>query len=205
MKPSITKTIIILFLSLGKFSYAQSDKNNSPKKWFTPSSAVLQHAGSIGFFSAGVGYYLNKSHKSTLDLLYGYVPAKYGGDLNIVSAKFAWRPFTIKVKDWAQIYPVNPGVFLTYHAGGDFDKTWDDDDYPDGYYWWSTAFRPHLSLATEIKFDAKKLFPNARIKNISFYTEFNTNELYAISYFQNSHDLDITGIFKLGIGTRVAF
>ena len=204
MKQFLTK-IFIAFLLIGyQHSFAQSE-NQEKHHWYVPTSAVLQHAGSIGFFSTGVGYKLNNSGKSTLDLLYGFVPAKFGGDLNVVSAKFAWRPFKINMKDWAQIHPANPRFFLSYHAGGDFDSRWDDDEYPDGYYWWSTAFRPHLSLSTEIKFNTKKLLPNLKIKSISLYSEFNTNELYAISYFQNHHDLDITGIFKLGIGTRVEF
>ncbi|MFC5283358.1 hypothetical protein [Pedobacter alpinus] len=204
MTQYLTKTITALLFFGLKYSYAQT-ADTVKHKWFIPTSAVLQHAGSIGYFSTGIGYKLNKRGKSTLDLLYGFVPAKFGGDLSLITAKFAWRPFKINVKDWAQIYPVNPGVFLSYHAGGDFDTKWDDDNYPDGYYWWSTALRPHISISTELKLDAKKLVPNLRIKYISLYSEFNTNELYGISYFLNPRDLNITGIFKLGIGTRVTF
>lgn len=204
MKQLLTKISLALLTLSVQFAYAQNAEVQK-RSWYVPSSAVLQHAGSIGFFSAGAGFKLNKSGKSTLDLTYGYVPAKFGGDLNIIAAKFAYRPYGIKIKNWGVLYPTNPGVFLSYHAGGDFDSTWDDDEYPKGYYWWSTAFRPHISLSTEFKLDAKKLLPNLRVKSISLYSEFNTNELYGISYFQNPHDLNITGIFKLGIGTRVEF
>lgn len=204
MKQLLTKIIIALTFFSIQVSYAQHQEMKL-HKWYIPSSAVLQHAGSIGFFSLGAGFRLNKSGKSTLDVAYGYVPAKYGGDLNILSAKFAYRPYGIRIKNWGTLYPTNPGVFFSYHAGGDYDSTWDDDEYPKGYYWWSTAFRPHISVSTEFKLDARKLLPNLGVKAISLYSEFNTNELYGISYFQNSHDLDITGIFKLGIGTRVEF
>ncbi|HEX7365748.1 MAG TPA: hypothetical protein VF273_01565 [Pelobium sp.] len=204
MNTLLTKFLFAVLYLCAQLGYAQ-DLETKEHKWYVPSSVVLQHAGSIGMFNLAAGYKLNKSGKSTLDIGYGYVPAKYGGDLNILSAKFAYRPYGIRIKNWGTLYPTNPGVFLTYHAGGDFDSTWDDDDYPKGYYWWSTAFRPHISLSTEFKLDAKKLLPNLGVKSISIYSEFNTNELYGISYIQNSHDLDITGIFKLGIGTRVEF
>lgn len=203
MRLLLTKVLFAIFLCT-QFTYAQ-ELESEKHKWYVPTSAVLQHAGSIGMFSLGAGYKLNNSGKSTLDISYGYVPAKYGGDLNILAAKFAYRPYSIRIKNWGTLYPTNPGVFLSYHAGGDFDSRWDDDEYPDGYYWWSTAFRPHVSLSTEFKLDAIKLLPKLGVKSISIYSEFNTNELYGISYFQNSHDLDITGIFKLGIGTRVEF
>src|SRR6476659_2839584 len=169
----ITITAILLLVLIK--ATAQELETKKANKWYIPSSSILQYAGSIGFLSVGAGYYLNKSHKSTLDISYGYVPAKYGGDLNILAAKFAWRPFAIPIKDWAVIHPINSGVFLSYHAGGDFDSTCDDDEYPENYYWWSTAFRPHLSLATEVKLNAKKLKTNLNIKSISLYSELNTN------------------------------
>ena len=203
------KTFLIKFLfgfAVCGFQFAKAQELRVEKhKWYVPTSALLQHAGSIGFFSVGVGYKLNDGGKSTLDIGYGYVPAKYGGDLNIISAKFIYRPYGIKIRNWGTLYPTNAGAFLTYHAGSEFDSKWDDDDYPKGYYWWSTAFRPHIALSTEFKLDAKNLLPTQGIKAISLYSEFNTNELYAISYFQNPRDLDLTEIFKLGIGVRIEF
>ncbi|MRX48352.1 hypothetical protein [Pedobacter puniceum] len=205
MKISATRIYLIaLCLFISKLSFAQ-ETDSVKHKWYIPSSITIQHAGSIGFFSLGAGYYLNKSHSSTLDISYGYVPAKFGGDLNIIAAKFCWRPFAVKLSDWALILPVNPGAFLSYHAGGDYDSSWDDDDYPKGYYWWSTAFRPHITVSTEIKLDAQKILKTSRIKSISLYSEFNTNELYFVSYFQNMRRLDVNDIFKLGFGTRIYF
>ncbi|KHJ39645.1 hypothetical protein PBAC_01560 [Pedobacter glucosidilyticus] len=205
MKTLPTKIYLLaICLYIGQIGFAQ-EPDSVPHKWYTPTSITVQHAGSIGFFSVGAGYFLNKSHSSTLDISYGYVPAKFGGDLNIVAAKFSWRPFAVRLTDWALILPINPGAFLSYHAGGDYDSSWDDDDYPEGYYWWSTAFRPHVTLSTEIKLDAKKIFNTSGIKSISFYSEFNTNELYFISYFQNMKRLDVNDIFKLGFGTRIYF
>ncbi|WP_442795473.1 hypothetical protein [Pelobium manganitolerans] len=205
MKPLFTKLLFVLILVVNASVFAQNTTSTVRHHWYVPRSAVLQHAGSIGYFSVGASYKLNKSGNSTLDFTYGYVPVKFGGDLNIITTKFTYRPYHFKIKDWGTLYPTNPGIFFSYHAGGDYDSTWDDDNYPKGYYWWSTAIRPHISLSTELKLNARKLLPNLHIKSLSLYSEFNTNELYAISYFQNPRDLNLTGIFKLGLGTRVEF
>jgi len=197
--------ILFAFLSIGIYTSTAQEIEPVKHKWYIPKSATLQFAGSIGYFSAGIGYNLNKSGSSSLDLMYGYVPVPKGGDLSIITGKFAWRPFKIKINEWAVIHPINPGVFLSYHGGSNFDSKWDDDEYPKGYYWWSTAFRPHISFSTEVKLNTEKLIPNLKIKTLSLYSEFNTNELYAISYIQNSHDLNLTDIFKLGLGARVYF
>lgn len=170
-----------------------------------PKSALSQYAGSIGFFSAGVGYELFKNDRGSLDFMYGFVPKNRGGRLHIATVKFAYRPFEVRLNDWAKLYPVNPGAFLSYHFGPRFDFQWDKDTYEKGYYWWSTALRPHISLGTEVKIDARKVAPALKIKSLSLYSEFNTNELYLVSYYQNAGTLSVTDIFKLGFGLRVAF
>jgi hypothetical protein len=198
--------IKLLFASLLLFNVSLFGEEKAKKRSFwIPKNVTLQHAGSIGYFSAGFGYNLNKSGKSTLDFMYGNVPESKGGDLNIFTTKFAWRPFNIPIKDWAIIHPINPGIFISYHRGKNFDSKWDDVNYPKGYYWWSTAIRPHISFTTEVKIDAKKILKNTKIKHISFYNEINTNELYFISYIQNNRTLSLTQVFKLGLGAKVYF
>ncbi|WP_051291134.1 hypothetical protein [Pedobacter glucosidilyticus] len=195
--------IIIVFL-LAKVATAQQDTIKT-KHWLIPKSVITQYAGSIGYLSAGVGYNLNKSGNSTLDIHYGHVPASKGGSLHIVTAKFAYRPFHIKINQHITLSPLNPGFFLSYHAGSNFDSTWDDNNYPKGYYWWSTAFRPHVSLSTELSLKSEKTLKSIGIKKLSFYSEFNTNELYFVSLFQNSKYLGLHDIFKLGFGSRIYF
>lgn len=170
-----------------------------------PKSVLSQYAGSIGFLSVGAGYELFKNDRGSLDLMYGFVPKGKGGRLHIGTVKFAYRPFEVKLNDWAKLYPVNPGAFISYHFGPRFDFQWDKDTYEKGYYWWSTALRPHISLGTEVKIDTRKLAPSLKIKSLSVYSEFNTNELYLVSYYQNAGTLSVADIFKLGFGVRVAF
>jgi hypothetical protein len=172
-------------------------------KFLVPKDIVIQHAGSIGFMSAGIGYPVFKNKRGSLDFNYGYVPEKRGGTLHILSGKFAYRPWKFKIKEGINFYPVNPGVFVTYHFGKQFDFYWDKDTYEEGYYWWSTALRPHISISTELELDALKIFKTSKIKGIRLYSEVNTNELYLASYYKNAGTVSLADIFKLGIGLRI--
>ncbi|WP_235048413.1 hypothetical protein [Arcticibacter svalbardensis] len=199
-----TKYILSFLMVAASLMLATRSSAQFPK-FLIPKSVVSQYAGSIGFVSVGAGYELFKNDRGSLDFNYGYIPKNKGGVLHILAAKFAYRPIEIKVNKWAKLYPVNPGAFISYHFGPQFDTQWDKDTYEKGYYWWSTAVRPHISIGTELKLDAKKILPSLGVKALRVYSEFNTNELYLISYYQNVGSLSITDIFKLGFGVRVDF
>lgn len=191
---------IILFL------FAVTFKSSAQQlKFLIPDAAITQFAGSIGYVSVGAGYDLFKNKRGNLDFNYGYVPKSKGGELHSLTVKFAYRPFEVKIKDWAKFYPFNPGFFATYTFHKDLSFRFSTDDYPKGYYFWSEALRPHLSFSNEIEFDTKKILKGSKIKAISVYSEFNTNEYYLINYFQNMKELSISDIFLLGIGVRVKF
>ncbi|NRF37844.1 hypothetical protein HQN83_03905 [Pedobacter sp. LMG 31643] len=174
-------------------------------KFLIPDEAIVQYAGSIGYFSGGVGYELFGNKRGNLDLLYGFVPGSKGGVLNIATAKFGYRPWSIKVKDWGKFYPFNPAIFATYTFHKDLSFKFPSGQYAHDYYYWSEALRPHLAFSSEIELDAKKLLKNIGIRAIGLYIEANTNDFYLINYFQNTSALTVTDIFQLGIGMRVKF
>lgn len=175
------------------------------QKFLIPDEAIIQHAGSIGYFSVGAGYKLFKNERGNLDLLYGYVPASKGGELHIVTAKFAYKPFIIQLNKFGKIYPFNPGFFFTYTAHPDLQLKFSKDNWPKGYYYWSEAIRPHLSFSNEIEFTELKFIKEAGLKSVSIYSEFNSNEWYLVNFFQNVPELSVTDVFKLGIGLRIRF
>jgi hypothetical protein len=198
LKVSNIKTIIIAvyLIALSSISFGQ--------KFIIPNSAVIQYGGSIGYLNLSLGYDLWKD-KGTLDLGFGFVPRSHGGDLEILSGKFAYKPIKIKLGDWAIIHPLNPGIFLTYHLGKDFDLVRSRSQFDKGYYWWSTSVRPHISLSNEISLNPDRALPGSKIKSLGIYSEFNTNDLYIVSWFKNRKTITFGDMFKLGFGLRAHF
>ncbi len=175
------------------------------QKFLIPETATIQRAGSIGYNSFGVGYNLFGNKRGSLDFAWGYVPKSKGGRQDIFAGKFAYRPISIKLKDFGILNLVNPGVFVTHHPGGKFHTTLNKDQYPAGYYWWSSAVRFHISASTELKINTPKSLAKTGVEHMALYSEFNTNELYAVSWFKNRKHLPLSDIFKLGFGVKAYF
>lgn len=174
-------------------------------RFLIPDGALVQHAGSIGYLSGGVNYSLFKNNRGSFDLIYGYVPKSKGGNLSTINTKFAYRPFEIKINEWLIIHPINPGAFFSYTLNKDFDLTWDRDQYPKWYYYWSEALHFHISIGSEIKFNTNELMVSKKVKALTLYYEVNTNDMYLINYFQSSKALSLTDIFKAGVGIKASF
>lgn len=191
--------LVVLFVVTNRNVSAQD------LKFLIPDGAELQYAGSIGYVSGGVSYDLFPNKRGNVDLMYGFVPGSKGGVLHITTAKFAYKPWSIMIKDWGKIYPFNPGAFLTYTFHKDLSLKFPSGQYSHDYYYWSEALRPHLSFSSEIEISADKLMKEAGIKAIGLYVEMNTNDYYLINYLQNTSALKIDDIFQLGIGMRVKF
>ena len=191
---------LIKVLILIPFFLKAQDRNK-----LVPDAVLIQHAGSIGYLSAGVGYELFKNNKGSLDLLYGYVSQTEGGKLDIATVKFSYRTFSIHIKDAAVIYPFNPGAFFSYTFSENLSFAFDRQQYGKGYYGWSEAFRSHLSVSNELELNGSKLFGDQKIKAIVIYSEFNSNDLYLVSWATNTDGLSLADIFKFGVGVRVKF
>lgn len=174
-------------------------------KVLTPDVVLVQYAGSIGYGSIGAGYDLFKNNRGNLDFVYGYVPRSKGGVLHVITTKFAYRPFKINLGKNFTLYPVNPGVFFSYHLGDQFALSHDREYFEKGYYWWSTALRSHLSFSNEMKINTEELLHDKGLKKVSLYSELNTNDLYLVSWYKNQKTMSITDIFKVGVGVRMAF
>lgn len=174
-------------------------------KVLIPDEAILQYAGSIGYFSAGAGYEAFENKRGSLSFHYGYVPEDKGGELHIATVKLAYKPWRISLKDWGTLYPFNPGLFMSYTFHRHLSISFPSGQYPGDYYYWSEAIRPHLSFNSEIELDAPAALKNRGIRALGLYIEANTNDYYLINYVQNTSALKIDDIFQLGIGLRVKF
>ncbi len=166
-----------------------------------PDFGVVQYAGSIGYFSAGLGYDIFKSN-ARFSLHYGIVPPNVGGRLNIVSAKLIFKPVTFDLGKRLKLNPFDIGIMGSYTYGDDFKEEWPEGVHPEGYYWWNPAIRSHLAMESAMTYlFAKK----NKLKAITGYVEFNTNDLYIVSFAKNTSSVSFWKIVKLGAGVRVHF
>jgi hypothetical protein len=191
------KLYFIYFFLLNAFSGHAQIKYDTEE--LIPDELIIQHAGSIGFMSAGAGYTILKK-KATISIHYGNVPKKFGGPLHIAAIKFQWKPFNIHLGNFS-FQPVNPGVFASYHFGDEYFLLLPRNKYPKLYYWWSSGLRIHPTLSHALEYN----FPQEPIKSAGIYFEWNTNDLYIASYFENRKVLKPGDIIKLGIGCMVRF
>ena len=201
MNASITRYLSLAVFLLGGMTPVAAQR----LRFLIPDGAVVQHAGSIGYFSGGINYDLFKNHKGSLDLMFGFVPESKGGGFTTLNTKFAYRPFEIKINDWFIVHPLNPGAFFSYTLDKDFDLTWDKGQYPKGYYYWSEALHFHISFGSELKFLTTEFKALTKVKALTLYYEVNANEMYIVNYVQNKKALSVTDIFKAGIGIKASF
>lgn len=174
----------------------------APLPWYRPRHAVVQTGGGIGMVAAGVGYGLWRD-RAELDVLVGYVPKKHAGStLSIATAKLMFSPYLIPIKERWQLRPLTVGVYYSYTHGTINDE--EPGQYTKGYYWFSTDTRIGPLLGSRITY-ARNPSPRGRARNISFYYELGTNDLYILSYAQNRRGLSPVDILTLSLGLKADF
>ena len=197
-----TLLFFICFLFRSVSTVAQTDTLTSEdEKWYKFHSK-LQFAGSIGFVSAGAGFTFNRDHIES-DLMAGYVPKAIGGEyivtLTIKNTFYLLNIASEKLD--VKIYPLGIGGFFNYTFGNQYE-TFYPDYYPDGYYWWDSAIRLGFFLGGKVTRQLpKELSPTA----VSAYYELGSNDLYLVSYLQNTKYLKPYDILNLAIGLKVTF
>jgi hypothetical protein len=192
MKLVLPFILLILALPL----IAQQKKSH----WLKPDHAVVQFAGSMGMYSAGIGY-ASRNNKVYLDFLMGHVPKEYSyNQLGIATVKFTktiWQSNVLK--NQCTFTPLTGGVFITYTFGKNFN--W-PDHYPDGYYWWSESLRPNIFLGGMI---ARSFEADKTLKRLTFFYEVGTNDLKLTSYYLNPKTVSPFQILHGGLGLRLSF
>ena len=192
------RAVALLLISMASFSSAMAqDKEH----WTIPDFFVIQHAGSIGFFSAGIGYDVFDSN-ARFSTHFGSVPFNRGGTLNVLSAKLFYKPTTITVWNRVKFNPWDFGIMASYHYGKNMETQWPEGVHPKGYYWWHPALRVHLGMESSVTYECKK---GHAFRSLTGYIEFNTNELYLVSFIQNMKTVSAWDIVKIGAGARVHF
>lgn len=191
MKIFFTRCIFFLCISVA----------HGQQKGILPDFGVVQYAGINGKVSMGIGYDILKS-QARFSTHFGIIPANSGGTLNVVSAKLYFKTASFTVWNRVRINPFDIGIMGSYFYGNKFEEKWPEGVHPKGYYWWNPAFQMHFGMESAVTYEFKK---GHRLRAATGYIEFNTNELYFVSFIQNFKAVSLRDIVKVGTGVRVHF
>ncbi len=197
--------LLIVFISLlsysGNVRAQDSHTSDTNRPWYYPDHAVVQVAGNIGLLAVGPGYSYAKD-KVTTEFLYGLVPGfSSTTTIHILTAKTSFHPIKKEVGKHYLWEPVKFGSGISYSIGRQFYTTW-PEQYPDGYYWWTTSFRLTPFIGTTISRSVGN--ENTLIKRIEVSPEIGTHDLAIIS-FLNNKKLPFYKILNLAVGTKFVF
>lgn len=175
------------------------------RRWesLIPTSGVLQFFGNMGVVSTGIGWQYGKHHQWETQLLLGLIP-RYSSDaakltFTLKENFIPWR--TDMGKGWT-FQPLECSLYLNTIFGHDF-WTKQPTKYESGYYPFSTRIRPNLALGERFKYD----IPNNRrkvIKNITFFYELGTNDIYFMRFYRNG-SAGFWDVFGLSFGFKVQY
>lgn len=187
-------------LSIAAFGQEMTELSEK-RKWYVPDHVKLQFAGNIGFMSGGPGY-VSKNKTLETDILFGFLPQKYGGDALItLTAKITYSPWRVALKNDYYVAPFSLGFYSSHTFGPQFDSKW-PEYYPKGYYWWATAIRPGAYIGGKI---GKTTPTKKKIKGLELYYELGTYDLLFISYVQNPGFIKPGDILSMSLGLKMAF
>lgn len=194
--------LLPILLLLSTLSFAQEELPvEKSRKWYMPDHLKLQFAGNIGFMSGGPGY-LSRNKTLETDVLFGFLPQKFGGDaLVTLTAKTTYSPWRIPLKNNYYVVPFSLGFYLSYTFGPQFDSKW-PSYYPAGYYWWATSFRPGAYFGGKV---GRDIVVRKRKRGLELYYELGTYDLILISYAQNPKYLSPGKIVNLAFGVKMGF
>ncbi|MDO7875559.1 hypothetical protein Q5H93_12520 [Hymenobacter sp. ASUV-10] len=177
---------------------------DNPHKWYRPTHLQLQTGGGLGMVAGGAGYDLDKKKSLELDILVGYVPKYYGGStLSLASAKAMYSPWRVPISEKIELLPLTAGLYFSYTHGTINDEL--PGQYSADYYWFSTDTRYGPLLGSRLTFLGPPIKATGQPRKISAYYELGSNDLYIISYVQNTKALSIGDILTLALGVKVDF
>lgn len=151
-----------------------------------PSHSKIQFAGEMGLLSIGTGWDYGKKNQWETDVFLGFLP-KY--DSNQVKITFTLKqnyiPWSIDLKKGFSLEPFTCGFYFNTLFNGQF-WTREPERYPHGYYGFSSKIRANIFLGQRITYN---IDPERRYtaKEISFYYELSTNDIYLLSAIGNKY------------------
>ncbi|MCC9166823.1 hypothetical protein [Pontibacter harenae] len=177
------------------------DSVSKSRTWFVPDGAVLQFAGNMGLLAVGPSYDLF-DEKLSAELLYGYVP-KFDGETpnHLLTLKGTYHPFLVSISERYSVTPLRVGLAGSYYFGDRYALSW-GDNYPKGYYWWSSAVRilGFAGSSVNYKFGEQQKL----LRDASLYAEVGTFDLILTSWVKED-GLSLWDIMNVSAGLRIRF
>lgn len=203
---NIILLILLLFVAIvaaGQTKHDERiDKYQSGWNKLIPRYSKVQFAGSMGVISLGGGWDYGKKRQWETDLLLGYLPKFDGKEGHMtITLKENYSPWNIQIKEsrW-KVEPFTVSLYINKIFGDEF-WSHEPDRYPARYYGVATNLRFNLAFGQRINFKVK---PVILAKQIAFFYEVGTNDLYLISAFTNRY-LHFRDIFNLSLGFKFQF
>jgi hypothetical protein len=173
------------------------------EKWqrLIPSYYKTQFAGGMGLISVGTGWDYGKNNQWETDVFFGFLP-KYSTDKSKVTftLKQNFIPWNIRVNHRLSIDPLTCGLYLNTIFGSEYWTT-EPDKYPNNYYSFSTKMRFYVFAGQRFTWHINPRKRNYA-KSMTFYYEWNTNDLYLASAVPNKY-LGLRDIIKLSLGVKM--
>lgn len=174
------------------------------KRWeaLIPTHSKLQFAGGMGLLSIGPGWDYGKRNQWETDILIGFLPKFDSGSAKVtLTLKQNYIPWSLQIKQSRfSVEPLTCGMYLNTVFGEEF---WvrEPERYPKGYYNFSSKVRIHIFLGQRFTFE---IDPQRTLlaKEISFFYEISTCDLYLVSAFTNKY-LKPKDYLSLSFGIKV--
>ncbi|MBQ2321464.1 MAG: hypothetical protein II375_02775 [Bacteroidales bacterium] len=214
MRQYITKLLAVLLLLVPAKLSAQNDtvifnhydarvaRYQQRYAAMIPKYVKLQFAGSIGMFSAGLGWDYGKNRRWETDVLIGFVPRLESNRAKLTfTARECFVPWDFPIgSSWVSFSPLRATAGINAIIGHEF-WTSNPERYPEGYYFFSTKF--HFiagfgqQLNLNISYDRRRPW-----KSVSVYYNLTTNDKYVLSGFSNK-EVGFFDVFHLDIGMKL--
>lgn len=159
------------------------------KHWavLMPTHIKMHFAGNMGLLSVGTGWSYGCKQQWETDIYVGFVP-KYGSKRPkaTMTLRQNYIPWSLTIKNNCfAIEPLAASIYVNTIFGNEF---WvkEPDNYPDGYYSFSTKIRFNFGLGQRLTINIP---PRYRIgaKAVTFFYEFSTSDQHISSAFSNSY------------------
>lgn len=155
-------------------------------------SVIFQHAGNMGFVSAGLSWQTG-AHLE-VHLLAGYAPESLEGiDIYVAGAKanYLFNPLVSNEQTTTRVYT---GLAFIYYFGNRYSTR----DYPRGYYTYP-SYQWHLMPYLGIKLTSN----DPAQRGVSLYTEIGVIDAYLIHFYNNHQTLEWDQAINLSLGVSI--